>query len=226
MRVLITIALLLLSLSEVRAQGDVEYRLEVGVSAGGVNYMGDYNSNPLKCWQPSVGAVVRRVINPYMDIRAEFSWGILKGDYIDKNNFYPLTPVEKTGFKNTLYDIKAVYEYNFWPYGTGRDYHRAKRIVPYIFAGLGATIVSTDGKTVFTGNLPIGVGGKFKVADRWNIGLEWGFQFTLSDKLDGIEDPYGIKSSGIFKNCDLYSMLKVSATYSLWPKCSTCNNDR
>jgi hypothetical protein len=50
--------------------------------------------------------------------------------------------------------------------------------------------------------------------------------FSLSDKLDGVKDPYGIKSSGAFKNTDCYSTLQVSVTYDLWAKCKTCHNDK
>ncbi len=50
--------------------------------------------------------------------------------------------------------------------------------------------------------------------------------FSLSDKLDGVEDPYGIKSNGMFKNTDCYSTLRLSVTYDIMAKCKTCNNDR
>jgi hypothetical protein len=50
--------------------------------------------------------------------------------------------------------------------------------------------------------------------------------FTGSDRLDGVSDPYGIKSSGLFKNTDCYSHLRLSVSYDLWAKCKTCHNDR
>jgi hypothetical protein len=50
--------------------------------------------------------------------------------------------------------------------------------------------------------------------------------FTGSDKLDGVTDPYGIKSSGLFKNTDSYSTLLVTLSYDIWAKCKTCHNDR
>ena len=67
---------------------------------------------------------------------------------------------------------------------------------------------------------------KFKIATRLNLGVEWAMHFTWSDQLDGVADPYGIKSSGLFKNTDGYSALQVSLTYSFLPKCKTCNKDR
>jgi site-specific recombinase XerD len=43
---------------------------------------------------------------------------------------------------------------------------------------------------------------------------------------DGVKDPYGVKSSGLFKNTDCYSVVQVALTYDIWAKCKTCNNDR
>ena len=49
--------------------------------------------------------------------------------------------------------------------------------------------------------------------------------FTGGDKLDGVDDPYGIESSGLFKNTDCYSTLYVTLTYDLWAKCRTCHKE-
>ena len=80
-------------------------------------------------------------------------------------------------------------------------------------------------ENVFTANLPLGFGVKYKLADRLNLGVEWAVHFSLSDKLDGSPDPYGIKSSGLFKNTDCFSALKATLTYSFMAKCRTCHNE-
>jgi hypothetical protein len=49
--------------------------------------------------------------------------------------------------------------------------------------------------------------------------------FSLSDKLDGVSDPYAVKSSGLFKNTDCYSALQLTLTYSFMAKCRTCHNE-
>ena len=49
--------------------------------------------------------------------------------------------------------------------------------------------------------------------------------FSQNDELDGAKDPYGIKSSGMFKNTDCYSTLQMTLTYSFMQKCVTCNKD-
>ncbi len=73
-------------------------------------------------------------------------------------------------------------------------------------------------------NVPIGAGLKYKIAPRLNLGLDWLFHLTLSDKLEGLEAPLGIKSSG-FRNKDHYGMTLLTLTYDISPRCPTCNRD-
>ena len=78
-------------------------------------------------------------------------------------------------------------------------------------------------KSTFTLNIPLGIGVKYKLKPRVNMGMDWKFHFTLSDQLDGIVDPYGIKGS-MLKNKDTYSMLMFYISYDLMPKYRKCNN--
>lgn len=216
--------LMLLCFATARAQGDVEYRMEIGGGVGLVNYTGDYNGSLIKDLQPMASAIFRRNFNPYHGIKVNLSYGQLKGSSDDVKTYYPDAHPDAYEFDNSLVDLGVVYEYNLWPYGTGREYRGAKPLVPFIFGGLGMTYVHT-GKNVFTANMPIGFGVKYKVADRMNLGVEWAMHFSMSDELDGSKDPYGIKSSGLFKNTDCYGMLQVTLTYSFSAKCRTCHND-
>ena len=175
--------------------------------------------------QPMATLLVRRNLNPYMGLRLAASFGKLKGDERDVKTVYPSTGVTPYSFSRTLTDVSLTYEYNFWPYGTGHDYYGAKRLTPFVFLGLGGTYAGGDGSSVFTANVPIGLGLKYKVGQRMNVGVEWAMHFSMSDKLDGRKDPYGITSSGMFKNTDCYSVLQLTLSYSFMPKCTTCNKD-
>ena len=219
--------LVLMTLTTVRvsAQDDVEYRMEVGAAVGLMGYHGDFNGSLTKDLQLMGSLVARYIFNPYMGLKANVSYGMLKGSSADVKTWYPEFSETPYSFSNKLVDLDVVYEYNFWPYGTGRDYRGAKRLTPYLLLGLGGTFVKTDQKNVFTANLPIGVGVKYKVGARVNVGLEWAMHFSLNDELDGVKDPYGIKSSGLFKNTDCYSTLQLSVTYSFMAKCRTCHNE-
>ena len=219
------LALLLATALPVSAQSDYEYRMEIGAGVGLVAYEGDFNGSITHGMQPMASAVLRRTFNPYMALRFAAAYGKLKGSSKNVKTYMPEyvdTPYE---FANSLVDVSATYEYNFWPYGTGHDYRGAQRLTPFIFAGLGATYASGSGNNVFTANVPLGVGVKYKVATRLNLGIEWAMHFSMNDNLDGVKDPYGIQSTGMFKNTDCYSMLQLTLTYSLMPKCRTCHND-
>ena len=207
------------------AQWADEYKMEIGGGVGLMSYQGDFNGNITKSLQPVFSVVARRVLNPYMGFKANISYGTLKGSSRDVETHYP--DLEQNGwtFNNNVYDAGITYEYNFLPYGTGKDYRGAKRFTPFVFLGIGATLTKANGKSVFAANLPLGCGVKYKVATRLNLGLEWAMHFCGSDKLDGVVDPYYIKSSGLFKNRDGYSVLQVTLTYSFLPKCKTCNKD-
>lgn len=207
------------------AQQDDEYLMEIGGGVGMVPYQGDFNGKITSGMQPAGAIVWRRLLNPYMGFRVMGMMGKLKGDATRVETYYPDETTRAYSFDRSLTDISVTYEYNFWPYGTGRDYRGAKRLTPFVFGGIGATYVSGGEKKVFTANVPIGLGIKYKLKERLNVGLEWSMHFSLSDELDGIADPYGIKSSGAFKNTDCYSGLMLTLTYSFKSKCRTCNND-
>ena len=223
----IVLTALLLSIASVpaNAQTDYEYRMEIGGGVGLMAYEGDYNGSNLNNMQPSASLMLRRVINPYMDLRLAASYGKLKGSSKDVKTYLPQYQDTQYDFSTTLVDLSATYEYNFWPYGTGNDYRGAQRLTPFVFAGIGTTYASTPTGNVFTANLPLGLGVKYKVAPRLNLGIEWAIHFSLNDKLDGIADPYGIQSTGMFKNTDCFSALQLTLTYSFMPKCRTCHND-
>lgn len=224
---------LILSSSASFAQSDPEYLMEIGGGVGLTGYLGDFNGKLTADLQPGATLVFRRLFNPWMGLRFSASYGKLKGSSDDATTYYPdfrpddVTPTREKlpyEFSNTLVDGSCVFEYNFWPYGTGRDYRGAKRLAPYIFGGIGVTYVSGGEKNVLTGHVPIGLGVKYKLADRLNLGVQWGVTFSASDELDGVKDPYEIASSGLFKNTDCYSALTVTLTYSFKARCRTCHN--
>ena len=217
--------ILLLAAACVQAQTEPEYRLEVGGGLGAVTYLGDFNSGIFNEMQPMGSLLAKYRLDPRRAMAVNISYGQLKGSSKNAKTYYPER--QDYQFKTSLVDVGLRYEYNFWPYGTGLEYRGAKRLTPYIYIGLGATVAKPDSiKTVVGVNMPLGGGVKYKIADRLNLGVEWTIHFCSSDKLDGVEDPYGIKSSGVFKNTDCYSHLRVSLTYDLWAKCKTCHNDR
>ena len=207
-----------------QAQTEPEYRLEVGGGVGMVSYEGDFNGNTFRTPQAAVSLLAKYRYSPRVAPARNISYMQLKGSAKDVKSYVPQQWQDYT-FKRKVGDVGLRLEYNFWPYGTGMEYRGAQRLTPYIFLGLGATVYKTD-KAQLAMNMPLGFGVKYKAADRVNVAVEWAMHFTGSDRLDGVSDPYGIKSSGLFKNTDCYSHLRLSVSYDLWAKCKTCHNDR
>lgn len=223
MKKLLLLALLLTTAMAAGAQTEPEYRLEIGGGIGAVTYLGDFNGSPFNDVQPMGSLLAKYKLDPRMAIALSAGYGQLKGSSKNVKTYYP--DRSDYSFSSTLVDIGLRFEYNFWPFGTGQEYRGAKRLTPFIMLGVGATIAKPS-TTEVTMNVPIGGGVKYKVADRLNMALEWAIHFTGKDTLDGVADPYGIKSSGLFKNTDCYSHLRLTLTYDFWTKCRTCHNDR
>lgn len=207
------------------AQDEPEYRMEIGGGLALTAYEGDFNGNLLRQLQPMTGAVAKYKMNPRMAWAASLRYGQLKGSSANMETWYPQLAANPIEFTSKVVDFDIRYEYNFWPFGTGREYHGAQPFTPFI--ALGAGIVwAKPGKQVVALQTPIGFGVKYKVANRVNLSAEWMMHFSGSDKIDGVKDPYGIKSTGLFKNTDCYSSLQVTITYEFMEKCKTCHNDR
>lgn len=222
MRLLAVCIILHLAVTTATAQEEPEYRVEVGAGAGSATYLGDYNGNLLKGIQPWGALTGKYRFTPRTALALSVGFSKFKGNSSKAGTWYP---GEQYSFDKQMIDAGVRVEYNFWAYGTGREYRGARRVVPFITLGIGATYHANPESGVAF-NLPLGAGVKVKVATRLNLSAEWRMHFTFSDKLDGVKDPYGIKSSGLFKNCDGFCILQIALTYDLWEKCKTCNNDR
>lgn len=228
-----------LSAVETAAQDEPEYKMEVGVGGGMVNYLGDFNGNLLEGFEPVASLVGKYRMNPRMSVAMNVSYGQLEGSSAFSDSWYPTLSEAPAPllFETNVIDAGLRYEYNFWAFGTGQEYRGARRVAPFLFAGLGVTIARAETdwrpmggtetkKTATALSVPLGFGVKYKVTSRVNLAAEWAFHFTGSDELDGIRDPYGIVSSGAFKNTDCYGMMRLTLTYDIFAKCKTCHNDR
>lgn len=224
MRYLICLLALVCSLRAAAQNDETVYRLELGGGVGmGLNLTDVDGKIGL-----AAAAVARFPLNPRMAVKAQFSYSQIKGATDGIKNFYPIDPSQPGSDRlhyevsDGIYDLSALYELHFLPYGYVRDYKGYSRIVPYLQMGFGLT--NGPAGKAFSANIPLGFGVKYKVAPRLNLGLDWLMHFSLSDKLDGLDAPLGIKSSG-FRNKDHYSTLTLTLTYDLNPRCPTCNRD-
>ena len=68
----------------------------------------------------------------------------------------------------------------------------------------------------------MGVGVKYKWKERLNLGLEFTMRKGFGDRLDGLSDLNGIKSS-FAKNTDWYSVFMFTITYEFSKRCKVCH---
>lgn len=233
----IMILLLMLGTLMTQAQ-ELEYKAEVGGMIGLCSYLGDVNSNPMKSPSYMVGALVRRNFNQRMVIKGNLAMGRVGGN--SSGRYIPVDagsktpegglPMETIHFGRSVLDLGAQFEFNFWGYGTGTGYKGNSPVTPYALLGLGATLVTGGGaKASGALNMPVGLGLKYKVRPRINVGLEWTFRFSTTDALDTkkgytqLDNPYHTGNT-MLKNKDCYSFLNLFMSYDICPKYRKCNN--
>ena len=78
-KTLLYILLLLLPAVSLRAQEEDTYLMEVGAGGGMMGYLGDFNSTITKDLQPMASLLWRYNLSPYMGVRANVSYGKMKG---------------------------------------------------------------------------------------------------------------------------------------------------
>lgn len=229
----LTVSLLLIAMvvpAYSAAQDDTEYQMELGAGIGGSFYLGDVNSVMYKNTGFAGAILARYIMNPRMALKGMLSYGTIKGSTSSVNNFYPddiasgsvSTQRRNYSFSGSVVDFSIIYELHFLPYGIGNAYLGYSRLTPFLQLGIGG-LYGTEAKDI-SANIPLGFGLKYKLSSRLNLALDWTIHFSLSDKLDGMDSPLGIKGSG-FKNKDHYSQTMLTLTYDIAPKCINCNKE-
>ena len=228
LRSVVAIVLLLLLPRAVQAQEDADFRMEIGGGLGSSFYLGDMNNTVFSCSQPAAGAYWRYLFDHYSSLKVSLAYAGIKGSTENHDSFYPSDPASgavsdkplKMSFSGSVIDLSCMYEINFFPYGYYQDFYGHKRLTPFLQLGVGVMYASKGKEASLS--LPVGLGVKYRVSKRLNMSFDWAMHFTMSDKLDGLEDPHGIKSEG-FKNKDHYGIGLLTLTYSFAPRCPNCN---
>lgn len=232
--------MLLLACTMAQAQDGelLEYQQEIGGGLGITNYLGDANGGFMKHSGFYGTAIWRRNLNARMAIKTNLGMGHLSGNtegiYIPQNaNSETAAGGEAATtifFSRNIVDLGAQFEMNFLGYGMGAAYKNLSRWTPYLLAGVGAVIAFGGGGETAGGlNVPLGLGFRYKLMPRLNIGLECSVNFTSCDKIDAsdhttqLNDPFGVKSEGL-KNKDCYLKTLLFVTYDIAPKYRKCNN--
>ncbi len=195
-----------------------EHKYEVGSTAGASFYLGDANMTKAFLHSRVAGGVLCRYnLNLQWALKANILGGSISGNTSDSGNKFPGD--QQISFQRTFMDIGSQVEFNFFRFSNDYEYLGTKPYTPYILIGAGVTF--TTGKNTFLGvNVPLGLGFKYKLNNRMNIGAEASLRKLFRDDLDvpdsnpgwSLDAPFGIKSS-LFKNQDWYSFALIYITW-------------
>ena len=164
-----------------QAQKEIDRHMEFGFMLGGTNYSGDLLPRySLKTLRPA-GAIFYRhnYPNEVSVLRMNLMVGQLEAseEMIDE----PLRQARQLSFNSGIIELSGIYEYDFFNFRDLKDIYYTS---PYLFGGLGLG-VTFEGKAHLV--IPFGVGVKFSVAKKLNLGIEFGARKTFTDKLDQIQ---------------------------------------
>lgn len=222
------------------------YHLEVGAQAGMAYYMGELAPYAFMSSAELYGAQLRIKINPRFAIQVkgqrmrvinimgdDNEWGIVSGCY-----------------QVPMWHTDVVGEYNFYRLGLNEYDINMKPITPYVFLGVGLSAQNVyascrDGEYPrmakgtnkdYSMYVPVGVGVKWKFADRWQLQFAWQHNVYLvnGDGLEGVidarrpnlfNDSYKMNGSNIMNN-DVTSTLTLGVVFEFGcqqRKCVFCD---
>jgi opacity protein-like surface antigen len=162
---------------------------EVGLGLGAANYKGEVSPHYhfLKN-RPAFTVFYRKDLSEAVTLRGGLTLGMIRTK--DPDIDLPLHQNRRAEVTTNLAELSAAMEYNFLDY---YDAKRAVRWTPYLLVGL--AIANYNNRVDFHGvtkpfantfvfAIPLGVGVKYALSNRWNLGAEFGARKTFSDRID------------------------------------------
>lgn len=195
------LCLLFFSLLKVSAQ-----KSDVGVIIGPTYYWGDVVNNvELRNIRLGGSIFFRYHLTPKVALRGSVSYARVTGaDSISRGS--PWQVNRNLSFWTDIFEVSGIVEYNLkHDYNTGRDLKT--RGIPYIFGGIGIFHFNPKSNNPITGEvnelqplklngvsyslnalcIPVGIGYRYYVNRRLQIGVEIGMRYSLSSYVDDVD---------------------------------------
>jgi hypothetical protein len=186
---------------------------EFGISIGAAHYFGDLNPRArLNRPKPAIGIFVRKNLNNYVALRVSGHYA--KVGYSDIYNSNEFEKRRNLSFNSNIFELVIQGDFNFFKFIPSDPDHR---FTPYLTVGAG--IFSYDPYAFYRGQkvllrqlgtegqgnpaypdrkpystialcLPLGMGAKYAINPRMNVGIEIAHRFTSTDYLDDVSKTY------------------------------------
>ena len=193
---------------------------EIGVFAGGSNYIGDIGPeayiNPNKFMG---GIIYKWNLNPRIAVRGTFTYAQIGSDDLDSSNNARYS--RGIGFTNTIKELAVGIEYNYFDYNI--DNFRQTQ-TPYLLFEVAAfnykTITKETGsqqyeyksKTSFA--IPFGIGYKTKLFQDFAIAFEVRARYTFVDNIDYNNSKIDSLTFGNPNSNDWYMLSGITLSYT------------
>ena len=208
MKNLICIAVLFVGLNSYGQFHTKMSRSELGLLVGASCYLGDLNPiMPYRNTHLAGGLVYRYNVHSRLSLRVNFMYAKVSAD--DAASSELVLQQRNLNFSSTIYELAAGVEFNYFPFQLGHDRYRG---TAYILAEIG--VFRMNPKTNYNGAeielrplgtegqgtslnkkgyysltqlcIPIGVGAKLSLGDRFGLNFEIGIRKTFTDYLDDV----------------------------------------
>jgi hypothetical protein len=196
------------------AQQSITQEGEFGLSLGAAHYFGDLNTRAhINRPKIAAGLFFRKNFSNYIALRvgANFAQVGYSDVYNDHNEFMQR---RNLSFNSNIWELAVQGDFNFYRFMPGEDQYR---FTPYITFGLGIfnydpfayfndekyflRPLGTEGQgdtsypdrkqySTMALSVPFGVGFKYSINERMNIGFEIVHRFTNTDYLDDVSKTY------------------------------------
>ena len=198
-------------------------KLELGLLAGATYYMGDFNPNLIPLKNPYLygGVMARYNLIRYLSLRSNLAFAYLAGSAGGMDGF-PSDPWKKDWeFLRPMLFLDVLAEFNFMPYDAV-DLQKRQRFTPLLSLGVSASYLHRDvyahsssgiksNKAFFLWDIPVGIGAKWCIMERFSLGVEWMFRISFNDEVD-FYDGVNEEHSPVINN-DWIGTFGVTLTY-------------
>lgn len=206
---------------------------EVGVFAGGSNFIGDVGATTyIAPNNLAIGGMFKWNRSPRHSWRISVTYAEL--DAKDSKSDDPRREARDFSFTNNLLEISAGMEFTFFDF----DLHELGiKSTPYLYTGIStakhdnfyydnAGKIVSENTSSWAFGIPMALGFKTKMTEHLILGAEIGARYTFSDEIDGSVPDFDNESSLAFGNTnsnDWYVFTGFTLTYTFGRRPCYCN---
>ncbi|MBC8048464.1 MAG: outer membrane beta-barrel protein [Fimbriimonadaceae bacterium] len=205
--------------------------MEVGVFGGVANYYGDLTQDYVVAGtsKPAFGGFIKYNMGYRMGLKLSLNHGWIAA--ADSNSTRQNQLLRNLSFESPVTEVALTFEY-FFPGFYPKKLHRP--LSPYVYTGIAGfhfkpeafyegewyelQPLGTEGQDIneldfrepyslYDLAIPIGIGVKWAMTERWNLGFEYGARWTFTDYLDDVSRTYADRNTLIeFNGLDAYNL--------------------